>query len=952
MSSESSEAAIAVAHSEAALVVEGCEEVRWQVFPVPALLVSRCYCSCHLVCSVAQTKAPPFHPHLKSVLQAWTGRRISVRQAQGPQQDLFSQSPASSSAALMDACLSPPLSSAERSGVQAQPAVQAPAWDQADPRPCSRPFPRLSPKQVPVPQAPSAIYVHLLNHAHLCCTVLARCCHDLLTLSLIIPSTPWHVSCPGHIDLTWGDPGRNGGRRGAVAQPWPPRGAAHLILASVGEQIETTLRRGGKRRSLREKVGEKGLAKAPAFKTGSKAAQLGPQERRDFEPRLICASPVNTQLQACPERRVILEVENILAVLPAVPQGVALQRARRAALALSQAANHSVLMAQQQVGVPTLVKENGKRKCLPLSASGFWGPNAHLKSCCFRGRTGKVRWRGYEMMSVVVRSQKLWKLSWSSTGPAACSLQVRTIEELVQGIHQAYHTFQKNISQSLYTPLQDVLSCYEDLRTATSEAALHRFLLAFKSNSVQIRRVKAHVMCVSDLALQELPFVTVVRRECVEPGDGVLRLYRSVLPRALISTSVHVGASEPGYLRRVSTTCRRRAPGPEGDARGRATSSETTKGYSTAWRNVLLTRSHRAVAVGCFCNLQPAKEFQRRLCCPRQLRAAEELVPVSQHLPWLSAGVVMLGGGLPMWSDPSTASPGYCCPLWQPRLSCELQGPLPQTKQRHRVRPEALAADGAANVPRHGTARLAKADSGPGGGAGVAAEQWEGSTKENVRKRKLPSKLSHYPPVLCTGHSELGLWEQDWRWQQPIAEKCPSDFMRARGELVPLFVSSASQACGQGHRTAKQQMSPDSHSRAHEKDPPESPIPHSSHSYCRVLYVICGTGKQPPLPNLLLLLHLSRLPALPSPDKGVAPLPRCKRPCALRQVFRERAGLVGQCLEENEVCGWIRCIWHAYSRSSILLTKTWIGDVSYKGSQLHRILWSTAILVATRYIEN
>lgn len=58
-------------------------------------------------------------------------------------------------------------------------------------------------------------------------------------------------------------------------------------------------------------------------------------------------------LQASPEQRVIqeLEVENILAALPAFPRGAPLQRARRAAQALSRAANYSVLMAQQQVGV-------------------------------------------------------------------------------------------------------------------------------------------------------------------------------------------------------------------------------------------------------------------------------------------------------------------------------------------------------------------------------------------------------------------------------------------------------------------------------------------------------------------------------------------------------------------------------------------------------------------------
>lgn len=58
-------------------------------------------------------------------------------------------------------------------------------------------------------------------------------------------------------------------------------------------------------------------------------------------------------MQASREQRVIqeLEVENILATLPAFPRGAPLQRARRAAQALSRAANYSVLMAQQQVGM-------------------------------------------------------------------------------------------------------------------------------------------------------------------------------------------------------------------------------------------------------------------------------------------------------------------------------------------------------------------------------------------------------------------------------------------------------------------------------------------------------------------------------------------------------------------------------------------------------------------------
>ncbi|XP_060763867.1 uncharacterized protein LOC132872795 isoform X2 [Neoarius graeffei] len=186
--------------------------------------------------------------------------------------------------------------------------------------------PRQDPDNPAVHTTPTAIYTRLLNQSHHCCTILDRCCLDLLTLSLIVPSAPW---------------------------------------ASL-------------------------------------------------------------------EQRVIqeLEVENILAALPAFPRGAPLQRARRAAQALSRAANYSVLMAQQQV--EALEAELDFHRSL-------------------------------------------------------YSLQVRTIEELVQGIRQAYQAFQENISHSLCVPLQDVLSCYEDLRSTVSEAALHRFLSAFKSNLAQIR---------------------------------------------------------------------------------------------------------------------------------------------------------------------------------------------------------------------------------------------------------------------------------------------------------------------------------------------------------------------------------------------------------------------------------------------------------------------------------
>ncbi|KAG9261848.1 hypothetical protein AMEX_G25453 [Astyanax mexicanus] len=194
------------------------------------------------------------------------------------------------------------------------------------PHPDLHPAKLASPKQVPTPPAPSALYARLLNQASLCCSDLDRCCRDLLTLSLIVPSAPWAGS----------------------------------------------------------------------------------------EQRVI------------PE----LEVENILATLPAFPRGAPLQRARRSAQALSRAANYSLLMAQQQV----------------------------------------------EALETELEFHR-----------SLYSLQVRTVEELVQGIRQAYQTFQENISHSLCAPLQDVLSCYEDLRGSASEAALRRFLSAFKSSSAQIR---------------------------------------------------------------------------------------------------------------------------------------------------------------------------------------------------------------------------------------------------------------------------------------------------------------------------------------------------------------------------------------------------------------------------------------------------------------------------------
>lgn len=53
----------------------------------------------------------------------------------------------------------------------------------------------LAPQQEPdnpaAHKAPAAVYARLLNQTHHCCTILDRCCLDLLTLSLIVPSAPW-----------------------------------------------------------------------------------------------------------------------------------------------------------------------------------------------------------------------------------------------------------------------------------------------------------------------------------------------------------------------------------------------------------------------------------------------------------------------------------------------------------------------------------------------------------------------------------------------------------------------------------------------------------------------------------------------------------------------------------------------------------------------------------------
>lgn len=64
----------------------------------------------------------------------------------------------------------------------------------------------LAPHQEPdspaVHTPPTAVYARLLNQSHHCCAILDRCCLDLLTLSLIVPSAPW-VSRPPPCSLLW-----------------------------------------------------------------------------------------------------------------------------------------------------------------------------------------------------------------------------------------------------------------------------------------------------------------------------------------------------------------------------------------------------------------------------------------------------------------------------------------------------------------------------------------------------------------------------------------------------------------------------------------------------------------------------------------------------------------------------------------------------------------------------
>ncbi|XP_062874010.1 uncharacterized protein LOC134335417 isoform X1 [Trichomycterus rosablanca] len=217
-----------------------------------------------------------------------------------------------------------------------------------------------------------------------------------------------------------------------------------------------------------------------------------------------------------PKQRVIpeLEVENILAALPAFPRGAPLQRARRTAQALSRASNYSLLMLQQQV----------------------------------------------EALEAELEFHR-----------SLYSLQVQTIEQLFQGIRQAYQAFQENIYQSLCAPLQDVLSCYEDLRRTASEPALHRFLSAFKRNLAQIQEA-VEAFCPSKSAGDEalaqygrefLQAVEKLLQECAEEREnasGQLHVLQREQQQALqtLHTLQAQRKKEASEGDQIPTTCAQR----------------------------------------------------------------------------------------------------------------------------------------------------------------------------------------------------------------------------------------------------------------------------------------------------------------------------------------------------------------------------------------------------------
>ncbi|XP_062874011.1 uncharacterized protein LOC134335417 isoform X2 [Trichomycterus rosablanca] len=225
---------------------------------------------------------------------------------------------------------------------------------------------------------------------------------------------------------------------------------------------------------------------------------------------------LNLQQVTGPKQRVIpeLEVENILAALPAFPRGAPLQRARRTAQALSRASNYSLLMLQQQV----------------------------------------------EALEAELEFHR-----------SLYSLQVQTIEQLFQGIRQAYQAFQENIYQSLCAPLQDVLSCYEDLRRTASEPALHRFLSAFKRNLAQIQEA-VEAFCPSKSAGDEalaqygrefLQAVEKLLQECAEEREnasGQLHVLQREQQQALqtLHTLQAQRKKEASEGDQIPTTCAQR----------------------------------------------------------------------------------------------------------------------------------------------------------------------------------------------------------------------------------------------------------------------------------------------------------------------------------------------------------------------------------------------------------
>ncbi|XP_072272234.1 uncharacterized protein [Pyxicephalus adspersus] len=123
-------------------------------------------------------------------------------------------------------------------------------------------------------------------------------------------------------------------------------------------------------------------------------------------------------------------VENVLATLPAFPKGAPQQRAKRAAEALVKAANYSRLMAMQQI---------------------------HALEAELEFHRGIY------------------------------NLQVQYTQSLFQGIKQAYQNFQENVVAVVCSPLKDVLSSYDDLKSEASEMALRNFLTIFKNNVEQIQ---------------------------------------------------------------------------------------------------------------------------------------------------------------------------------------------------------------------------------------------------------------------------------------------------------------------------------------------------------------------------------------------------------------------------------------------------------------------------------